>query len=332
MIGKRIRFVALGWLALNTIGCGSAEQPSQDNTQTNDTNAAEAQNGSQDAQSEQQTELNLSPKVALSSMRAEGTSMDTLAVVDYQNADFVQTLRCSARYILRTPLGFPSRDTAGMIVPLSAIEMKAMWHSALSNTYHCRLLGERIMRTSFSDPFAATGSYFYIFNPCRANDTNKNAVSCSFQLSTTNNISLSNTLNEEKVRVLNSLMMKEAQLASVTLRFRSKLMMALEAQKRCEGNTAVDAVKEARTKALASLLTAGVAAAIGGVIAGPGSAVVLAQQALQWITQYYGAGTQANPSSCKILKDAEAETQQVGAEIESLRKEIGQIHSDLAKL
>ncbi|MEN9530773.1 MAG: hypothetical protein RI932_2646 [Pseudomonadota bacterium] len=332
MIQKTRRFPFFLPVALILVACGSNKDAATGTPFVDQVPNEKPATSTQDAQVDKDAEMNLAPKVALSAMRSEGTSIDTLAVMDYQNADFVQTIRCSARFTLRTPLGFNARDASGAIAALSAAEMRAVWYGALSDTTHCRMLGERMMRTSFSDPFAASGTYFYVFNPCRSSEVGNNGVSCSFQLTTTNNINLSNTLNEEKLRLMNLLMAKEAQLASVTLRFRSKLMVALEAQKRCEGNAAVDAVKEARTKALASLLGAGVAAAIGGVIAGPSSAVLLAQQALHWIAQYYGPGTQANPSSCLILKDAEAEAQVVGTEIEALRKEIGQIQMDLANL
>jgi hypothetical protein len=335
MTKNKIRIYFLMCLGSFLTGCGSRRDDTAEYQTGTGAQTRDADSEKQMTQAEKAATIDLSPRVAVSSLRSDGTSTDTLAVMDYQNADFVQTLRCSARYVLRSPQGFNARSASGMIEPLNVIEMKAMWHSSLSDTRHCRLLGEKMMRTSFSDPFAPSGTYFYIFNPCRADDANNgegNGVSCSFVLTTTNNISLTNNINEEKLRLMNLLMTKEAQLASVALWFRSKLMVALEAQKRCEGNAAVDAVKEARTKALASLLGTGVAAAIGGVIAGPSGAVIIAQQALQWITQYYGPGTQANPSSCKVLKDAEAEAQLAAAGLESLRKEIGQIHEDLAKL
>ena len=314
-------------------GCGAGSRSaSQKEIRTNETSNP---GKSSDALAEVTQTEETPTKINLNLVRSEGTSFDTLAIVDYQNADFAQVIRCSSHFTLRSASGIPARNSDGQMISLSQIESRAIWESALSDTSHCRLLGEKLVRVSFSDPFAATGSYFYIFNPCRSAGSSESyptGMACSFQLSSTDDISLRNTVTEEKLRLLQLMLNKEGALAAVTLRFRNDLTIALEAQKRCEGNAAVDAVKEARTKALATLLGTGIAAAIGGVVAGPGGAVAIAQQTLQWIAQYYGPGTQANPSKCVVLRNAENEAQNSASELEKLRNEISQIQEDLAHL
>lgn len=315
------------------IGCGEGSRSElQKETRTNE--ALSPANGS-DALAEAPRTDEMPTKIILNSVRSEATSFDTLAVIDYQNADFAQVVRCSSHLTLRSPTGIPARNSEGQFISFRAIESRAIWESALADTYHCRLLGEKVVRISFSDPFAPTGNYFYIFNPCRSAGSSENdttGMKCSFQLTSTGGVSLRNTVTAEKLRLLQLMHDKEGALAAVTLRFRTDLTIALEAQKRCEGNAAVDAVKEARTKALATLLGTGIAAAIGGVVAGPGGAVATAQQTLQWIARYYGPGTESNPSKCTLLRNAENEAQNSASDIEKLRKQISQIQEDLAIL
>jgi len=332
----RQKFIFFSAMFINhtlIIGCGAgSRRESQKEIRTNE--ASDPGNGS-DALAEAPQTDEMPAKIKLNFVRSEATSLDTLAIVDYQNADFAHVIRCSSHLTLRSPTGIPARNSEGQFISFSTIESRAIWESALADTSHCKLLGEKLVRISFSDPFATTGSYFYIFNPCRSAGSSESyttGMTCSFQLTSTNGVSLRNTVTEEKLRLLQLMLNKEGALAAVALRFRTDLTIALEAQKRCEGNSAADAVKEARTKALATLLGTGIAAAIGGVVAGPGGAVAIAQQTLQWIAQYYGPGTRANPSKCIILRNAENEAQNSASEIEKLRKEISQIQEDLAIL
>lgn len=308
-----------------------AEQKQKDSVSTDTPKPSNSSDVSGHAIGMQQ-EREPSAKIQLNSVRSSGTSYDSLAMLDYQNTDFVQAIRCSASFKLKSPTGLDARNSEGLLTTSNSMELKAIWQTALSETSQCRMLSEKIIRVSFSDPFAQSGNYFYLFNPCRSSSKNSSTPVCYFNLVATKNISIVNNTNEARFRLNQILFEKEGQLAALTLNFRDQLLFAIEAQKRCEGNTAVDAVKEARTKALSTVLSSGIAGAIGGLIGGPAAAVALAQQTFQWIAQYYGSGTQANPSRCTLLKDAEASAQSSGEKIETLRNEISQLQQELARI
>ncbi|MFZ9521063.1 MAG: hypothetical protein ACO3A4_11365 [Silvanigrellaceae bacterium] len=274
-------------------------------------------------------------RLLLLNMRTSVSSLDSITDIDFKNSDYAVVLRCSANFQLRSPTGKLMRSASGIIETGHPVEMRAVWEDAIGSIDSCRLLGEKTVRATFSDSLAGDGKYFYLFNPCReslmAGESTAKPI-CSYQLVSTEDVDLRNTLNEKSSAVSLQISQKEAQLATLAIRFRQQMTAALNAQRSCENNEAVDAVKEARWKALSSVLATGIAAAVGGAIAGPQSAVSAAQKTLQWIIENFPPGTTHNTTNCKSLLDSETQAKQLAGAIEMIAKEIGQLRVELANL
>lgn len=309
--------------ALFISSCGTGDQPGSGRKGTS----------RKQTSSEQLIEESIPAQINLTGLRTDASSLESIVEIEYKNTDYISVLRCSSSFILRGPTGKILRHPSGSLQSDSGLELRAAWENALGATTSCRLLGEKVVRASFNDPIAPTGSYFYVFNPCRETIASENRPAqtiCSFNLASTEDISIRNTLNERTTAIAQLLTEKEAQLAALALNFRQQMVQSLYAQKSCENNEAVDAVKEARWKALSSVLITGIAASIGGAVAGPQAAVTAAQKTLQWIMENVQAGTNHNSTRCTLLQDAEAKAKDFASQIDSLTKEISQLKSELA--
>lgn len=260
------------------------------------------------------------------------TSLETIAELDYHSADFVSVIRCNSGYHLPGPTGEPIRSASGSLSASHHLDLRAAWETALGTTESCRLLGDKVVRQSFSDPSADTGSYFYLFNPClekMSTNSEQSAILCSYQLRSTSNIRLRSTISEENFLRTQEILKYEALLAATAIKFRQQLQMSLYAQESCENNQTVEAIKEAKQKALKTLLITGIAAAIGGAVAGPEAAAEAAKKTLQWIADHYGPGTINNPTRCKLLNDTDSKAREVALEMDFLAKKINQLRKEL---
>jgi hypothetical protein len=255
--------------------------------------------------------------------------------IDYQNSDFTKVIRCNSSYQLMSPKGKLLRQRSGAIDSQNSLERRAAWESALSSSDYCQLIGEKTVRAAFNDMLAPSGAYFYVFNPCREFTDKQSGMSytkCSYDLISSIDISLQNTHLEQGLRIARQLTEKESQLTGLALRIREQMLASLEKQKSCENNEAVDAVREARQKALSAVLMTGIAASIGGVVGGPEGAKAAAKRTLQWIYENFTLGGEHNPTKCKILSDAETAAKETAAAIEGISNEIDQLKNELVQL
>ncbi len=312
---------------LSVLSCGSLEPPENPFTQQKNKN-----NPSHDdalLEDTHEAELNLNSQTTTSD------AIEPFVEIDYKKSDFLNAIRCKSEFILRDPTGRPVRLSTGKIDAKSQLEQRAVWEFALAATESCQLVGEKVVRPSFNDSLAPAGSYFYLFSPCReslSSASQPTRIRCSYNLVSTLNIELRNSLSEQAKTVAQKIAEKEAQLASIALRFREHMMNSLQAQKNCQNNEAVDAVKEARMKALSGLLMTGIAASVGGVIWGPQGAATAAQKTLQWIYENYPPGTTHNSSRCQLVADAEQKAKELAGVIDTVTKEISQLKAELASL
>lgn len=274
--------------------------------------------------------------LALEVVRVSASSSEDFAHLEYKNADFAFVIRCNSAWTLRRANGLPARTPSGRLTEMSPLESQSVWESAIATSSQCTFFGEKLIRASLSDPLALSGTYFYLLRPCKVqapkSHSSTETFECSESLLSSPDIRINNSITERKRKIYVDILSKENQLVGVTLRLRSHLSAALEAQLKCEENTAIDAVREAKLKALRTVLSTSIAAAVGGAIAGPAAALTAAKQTLSWITEYFGSGTQANPSQCTLLKDAEQQAEFVADEIDVLTKKISQLKSELARL
>jgi hypothetical protein len=255
--------------------------------------------------------------------------------IDYKNSDFTKVIRCRSTYELRSPVGKLIRHSSGVIQSESAVERKAVWETALSATESCQLIGEKTVRAAFNDMLAASGKYFYLFNPCRESSdplTGGVRTKCSFDLISSVNVNLHNSHMAQGTRLARQLAEKESQLTGLALRIREQMLQSLQKQKACENNEAVDAVKEARQKALSAILVSGIAASIGGLVGGSQGAAIAAQKTLQWIYENFSANSGDNTGNCKILSELDAAAKESAAAIDILSKEIDQLKAELVSL
>lgn len=318
---KLILFVAV---SSTHIRCGLSQDASTEESASENSGDAEVQ------ASDERSTQNL--RLYIDVIRTDATSTDNFVNLTFENSDFAQVLRCKSNFTLRRPNGLPARSPSGKLQPMTGLEAKATWNSALAESSQCQLIGDKLMRASFADSLSESGTYYYLFRPCRAKGNDQNSQFCVENFVGTPDIVIHNNLSLERRAQFKQLLMKEAQLAGVAMRFRDKLEIAIEEQQRCEQNKTVDAVKEAKAKALVSVLSTSLAAAIGGAIAGPAAALTAARQTLSWIKEYLGAGTQNNPNQCSALKNSEELATAAAREIESLQKEISQLQAELAEL
>lgn len=316
-------------LAFANVHCGQTEEELSDSTENSHSNDVKQHDSGLE-------EVNSPATIEIEFTRVSAHSTDVFAHLDYSNSDFTFVIRCSAAWTLRRANGLPARSSQGNLVSMNSLEARAVWQGAIEATTHCTSFGDKLIRASFSDPIAQSGNYFYLFRPCKSpisiSDSQLQTLSCSERLVSSPDISVHNTLSENKRKVFLQILQRESQIAGVTLRLRDQLNVALEAQKKCEENASVDAVQEARSKALATALGTSIAAAVGGAIAGPSAALAAARQTLSWITEYLGAGTQANPNKCGILKEAERQAHSIASQVDVLEKEISQLKSELADM
>ncbi|NBW81362.1 hypothetical protein EBR21_06375 [bacterium] len=316
-VARTLKLLCFVWIS----GCGS-ESAVKINLDNHSSRSADSNLEMEDAKPAQ---------LELGNLKTAVTSLDAIADINFKNSDYAIVLRCNANFQLRGPTGKVMRNASGAIAKGHSLEMQATWESALSSTTSCRLLGEKVLRATFTDSIAEDGRYFYIFNPCRESSAHGKPL-CSYMLSSTEDVDLRNTLNEKSASIVRQLASKEAQLATVVLRFRQQMAISLNTQKSCERNEAVDAVKEARWKALSSVLATGIAAAIGGAIAGPQAAVNAAQKTLKWIVENFPPGTTHNSSNCAPMVDAETKAKEMAGEIDVISKEIGRLQKELTYL
>ncbi|NBO37280.1 hypothetical protein EBU99_01720 [bacterium] len=310
-------------LILSIFGCGEQFAIGTAESRHNENSSSDEESRFEDAHLE------------LDAVHSQVTSLETIAEVKYNNSDFVSVIRCAGEFDLRSATGDILRNSSGRIQSNQRFVLQAAWENALAASGSCRLLSEMVLRKSFSDPLAPTGRYFYVFNPCREIPNRQAGVvniNCSFALASTETIDLKNNLNEEKGELVRTLAEKEAAMAAVAIQLRQKLTTALAAQKQCERNAAADAVKEARLKAVMSLLTTGIAGALGGAVAGPAAAVSAAKRTLQSITDAFGPVTKASQSSCTLLQDAENEAKRYATALENITNEISQLQRKLTDL
>lgn len=273
-------------------------------------------------------------EINISTLKSSVSNFDSFVEIDFRNSDFVTILRCSKQFNLQTPDGTIIRNISGLISSKNELELRAAWETALSATSACRLMGEKIVRSSLNDPLATSGKYYYLFNPCREIQEKENSpirTQCSYRLRSSEEIEVNNTLDQKSLELAQKLNAKEAQLTGATLRFREQMIRALNSQKICENNESVDAVRESRWKALSSVLVTGVAASIGGLVGGPQSAIGTAQKTLQWIRDNVKSESTHNPKKCSLLKDAEEQTNAYAQEIEAVSNELSQLRQELAQ-
>lgn len=324
MTNKLFHLVLFIVLSATHVRCGMSQDFPSEETTTQESSDGAAQ--SSERRKSQPVRLRIDV------IRTNATSTDDIVDLRYENADFASVLRCNSKFILRKANGLPVRSSVGKLQPMTALDAKAAWTNAFSEITQCQLIGEKLMRASFADSFSESGTYYYLFRPCVAEGEDKTSQVCAEHFVSSPDIVLHNVLTLERREQFRTLLMKEAQLAGVAIRFREQLEIALEEQQRCEQNKAVDAVKEAKAKALVSVLSTSLAAAVGGAIAGPVAALTAARQTLSWITEYLGAGTQSNPNQCSALKNSEDLATAAAREIDSLQKEISQLQTELADL
>jgi len=307
--------------------CGSLEPPENPSaTQKNKNSPSQDDALLEDIH---EAELNLKSQSTISD------AIDPFVEIDYKKSDFLNAIRCKSKFILRGPTGRPVRLSTGKIDAENQLEQRAIWEYALAATESCQLVGEKVVRPSFNDSLAPAGSYFYLFSPCReslSSPAQPARVHCSYNLVSTLNIELRNSLSEQAKTVAQKITEREAQLASIALRFREHMMNSLQSQKNCQNNEAVDAVREARLKALSGLLMTGIAASVGGAIWGPQGAATAAQKTLQWIYENYPPGNTHNPSRCQLVADAEQKAKDLAGVIDNVTKEISQLKTELASL
>lgn len=273
------------------------------------------------------------PKITLTHIQDKATSQQTILNIDYKTSDYVSVLRCRSNYKLRSPTGNIIRTESGQIVSKNQLELRAVWDAAFSAITSCRILSERIVRHAFTDPLAASGNYFYIFNPCREKLSTVTAspqTFCSYAIQSSQDIQVTSTVDQKYFQLSENLFRKEAQLASVILNFREGLMTNLRAQQSCENQASVDAVQEARRKALMSVLLTSVAASVGGAVAGSQGALEAALQTLEWIKNNTNLRSRSQPSQCKQLVDSEALAAEQAIKIDVISKEISQLRTELA--
>jgi hypothetical protein len=274
-------------------------------------------------------------RLSLTTQAGESNGYMPFIEIDYKNSDFAKVIRCTSSFRLLSPAGKLLRMSNGSIQTQNSVESRAAWQSALSSPESCRLIGEKTVRAAFNDMLAASGKYFYIFNPCRESaekDGGNVQTKCSFDLISSVEVSLQNTPAEKGVKIAQLLWEKESQLTGLALRIREQMLAGLQKQKSCENNESVDAVREARQKALSAALLTGIASSIGGLVGGPQGAAEAAKKTLRWIFENYSSGSEHNPAKCKILADAEAAAKETAAAIDLLSKEIDQLKTELVQL
>ena len=146
----------------------------------------------------------------------------------YQDADYVQILRCASRFSERFAffLGRDSNDAQGA---------KWAWYDSLGSTDLCRIAAHRTTIDRFQDISARNGSFFYIINPCvSAHRSTTGRDTCSFRLVKTSEIHFEGSLSAAFQQKASELIEAEARYNTLVTELKGLTDTLLMQRRSCE--------------------------------------------------------------------------------------------------
>lgn len=260
--------------------------------------------------------------------------------LNLSNADYVQVIRCAASFQMKTLSGLTISPTDGNPPPNSTPDdRKWAWSAALNDSHNCKIVGEYLPGPIYADIAAASGSFYYIINPCiKAEKSTTGQEACSYKLSFSNRVyDFVNSFNDTVLDKAIELSKANANLLSLVddLRISSKLLeLRLDA---CEGRYAFNETEKALKRGFVMLGLFSVGFIVGstlppipvvGITGGPGGGFMIGMLAMQIGSQTLTKLLNIGPSvdSCLLGDDAVYGTS--ADEIQKARKSVAYYESE----
>jgi hypothetical protein len=122
-------------------------------------------------------------------------SVPTLSFT-FQQADYVQILRCAASFKFKTQDGTLVENV--LHIPSNQADLKWAWTLAWNQKDACEVVTDMASAVTYPDITVPTGRFYYIINPCVSKiHSMNNRDTCSYLVETTNAFSYTNIFQEE---------------------------------------------------------------------------------------------------------------------------------------
>ena len=132
------------------------------------------------------------------SLLFDGLKVPTLSI-NFQNADYVQILRCAASFQFKTQDGTLVENT--LINPSNQNTLQWAWTLAWNQHNACEVVTNMSPAISYPDIAAPTGRFYYILNPCISKiHSVTNLDACSYLVQVTRTFSYTNVFQAEVQR------------------------------------------------------------------------------------------------------------------------------------
>jgi hypothetical protein len=208
---------------------------------------------------------------------SEGSSLQVPGfTVSRNSADYVEVIRCAKSFIPFAP-GVGDARNLSKSSPTWRDNMRYAFAEAKADYSSCKIIGDHIVVDSVRDLSSPSGEYYYIVNPCVLKErTTKANVFCSYDLVFTPTIRYENTLSGEFIDAAGELARVEGMLSATLSRLYRHAEAIQEYKDTCQMNYLTDLTNDRTMKAVAGIVTTGLAMGAGAVM-GAGSAMVARQ-------------------------------------------------------
>lgn len=213
------------------------------------------------------------PKIG-SADKVSSLQVPTLSLT-FIDATMAQILRCDVSHELETTTGQELQAIKTGEYSFADLEQaKWIWKGAFGSG-KCKLVGSRIARENFQDLAAKPGSFYYLINPCVAQQlSTTNEEGCSNKLVKSEALeNYTNSVNEEFIDKSVELSEVENQLTAYFINLRAISYRLHKTVQACETERAIKQADSNMMKGLVSLVATAVGAVVGGYVGGPMGAV-----------------------------------------------------------
>lgn len=253
--------------------------------------------------------------------------------VTYQNADFVEVLRCRAAYVFRVPTG----EDARTLGPDRASDLRFAWADAFGTPNECQLVGAKMARDAIQDLAAKSGHYYYALNPCiaksRSVDQNLSGSNlCSYKLVFTQPIKYENNLTNTFIETARKLALEEGQFAAIFGDLKYLASAIRYEQENCELRQNVATANRAVFTGLVSLLSMSVQVATGAVFAGPVSQILGVNNVVGLAGKFILGNGSGSTITCDRVTELSETYRQRTEQIEGQIQNVVKIRTELANL
>lgn len=188
----------------------------------------------------------------------ENLSFDGVALPEFEvkreNSSFLTVLRCTEKVKLEDAKG----DWSDRLM---------QWNAAFGDP-SCRLIGTHILNLKILDQSADKGRYFYVLNPCVAEESSSiNKEDCSYRYVKTEIVEVEKGWSQKRREIERDVMAIEAEVSALMHRWYTNIRRGMKSQQKCEYVYLDRQLANAHMRSVMYGLGAVVSAGFGGVTA-----------------------------------------------------------------